>query len=378
MSGTSMDGIDAVLLEIKGDHTSETMHVRAAAHREWPDALKARLRTAAEAPQAVGLHELGSLDSAVATEFAAATSGLLDAARVPPEQIRAVGSHGQTILHQPRATPAFTMQIGDPNIMAELLGIDIVADFRRRDVAAGGEGAPLAPAFHLAAFGSPHETRAVLNLGGIANVTVLDPERPVLGFDTGPGNCLMDAWMRRNFNQPFDRHGAWAASGKVDDPLLARLLREPYLARPAPKSTGRDLFSDEWLGAHLAPAPAGATGAGTTSAALAANDVQATLAELTARSVADALTNLPTPPVRLLVCGGGIHNVALLKRLGQLLPVMQVQSTADYGIAPEQVEGAAFAWLAHRHVTHATANLPSVTGARHAVPLGGLFPGRAR
>jgi anhydro-N-acetylmuramic acid kinase len=361
MSGTSMDGIDAVLLEIAGDG----MRVRAAAHRAWPDDLKARLRAAAEAPQAVGLHELGALDSAVAAANSTATSGLLDAARVPAEQIRAVGSHGQTILHQPRAVPAFTMQIGDPNIMAELLGIDIVADFRRRDVAAGGEGAPLAPAFHLAAFGSQHETRAVLNLGGIANVTVLDPARPVLGFDTGPGNCLMDAWMRRNFNQPFDRHGAWAASGKVDAALLARLLTEPYLARPAPKSTGRDLFSDSWLAAHLA------------ASTLAANDVQATLSELTARSVADALENLPTRPVRLLVCGGGIHNVALLQRLASLLPAMKVQSTADYGIAPEQVEGAAFAWLAHRHVTHATANLPSVTGARHAVPLGGLYPGKA-
>ncbi|HTP39975.1 MAG TPA: anhydro-N-acetylmuramic acid kinase [Steroidobacteraceae bacterium] len=361
MSGTSMDGIDAVLLEVD----EHGMRVRAATSRQWPDALRARLRAAAEAPAQVGLFELGSLDAAAALEFAAATRGLLGAARLTAADIRAVGSHGQTLLHQPRAVPPFTLQIGDPSLMAEQLGIDVVADFRRRDLAAGGEGAPLAPAFHQAAFGSTEEVRAVLNLGGIANLTILDPERPVLGFDTGPGNCLMDAWVRRNFGQPYDPHGAWAAAGRHDAALLAALLDEPYFARPAPKSTGRDLFSDEWLAARLA------------TTTLPAGDVQATLSELTAQSITGALLRLPTRPARLLVCGGGIHNTFLLNRLAELLPFLAVQSTADYGIAPEHVEGAAFAWLAHRHVAGATANLPSVTGARHAVPLGGLFPGKA-
>lgn len=361
MSGTSMDGIDAVLLEV----SANGMRVRAAASRHWPEGLKARLRAAAEHPEAVGLFELGSLDAATAMEFAAATRSLLDAARIAPEQIRAVGSHGQTLLHQPRAVPPFTMQIGDPNLIAEQLGVDVVADFRRRDMAAGGEGAPLAPAFHQAAFGSTHETRAVLNLGGIANLSILDPQRPVLGFDTGPGNCLMDAWMRRNFNQPYDHHGAWAASGRIDATLLSSLLAEAYFSRPAPKSTGRDLFSDGWLAQRLV------------NSQLAAGDVQATLSELTAQSIASALLQLPSKPGRLLVCGGGIHNHFLLERLAALLPFLKLQSTADYGIAPEHVEAAAFAWLAHRHVTSSNANLPSVTGARHAVPLGGLYPGKA-
>ncbi|MFT3907212.1 MAG: anhydro-N-acetylmuramic acid kinase [Steroidobacteraceae bacterium] len=362
MSGTSMDGIDAVLLEIG----AQGMQLRAAAQRDWPASLATRLRRAAEHPDHASLTEYGALDTAVALEFAQTVQQLLDATRTAAASIRAIGSHGQTLLHRPRAALPFTLQIGDPNVIAEKCGIDVVADFRRRDVAAGGEGAPLAPAFHQAAFGSRSETRAVLNLGGIANITLLRPDGTVLGFDTGPANCLMDSWIRSHLNQPYDRHGAWAAAGRVHETLLQQLLANAYFARPAPKSTGRDEFSDAWLAQAL---PRGG---------LEAADVQATLAELTARSVADALLGLPAPCAsRLLICGGGAYNDHLVHRLQALLSGVILQSTADFGVAPEHVEAAAFAWLAHRHLQGGTANLPSVTGARHPVPLGALFPGRA-
>src|SRR5579863_4728972 len=241
MSGTSMDSIDAVLLDIE----PTGMQLRAAAAHLWPESLQARLRQAAEDSEHIGLSEFGQLDTMVALEFAQAAEKLLTAARVPASTVRAVGSHGQTILHRPHAQFPFTLQIGDPNLIAERLGIDVVADFRRRDVAAGGEGAPLMPAFHVAAFGSPGHTRAVVNIGGIANVTLLPTETvtDVIGFDTGPGNCLLDAWARTYLGQPFDALGAWAAQGQVDAPLLQRLLAEPYFARRPPKSTGRETFS---------------------------------------------------------------------------------------------------------------------------------------
>lgn len=361
MSGTSMDGIDAVLLEIG----TAGMQLRAAVQRSWPAALAMRLRRAAEQSGQTPITEFGTLDIAVALEFAQAAHQLLEATRVDAHTIRAIGSHGQTLLHQPRSMLPFTLQIGDPNVIAERLGIDVIADFRRRDIAAGGEGAPLAPAFHLAAFGSNAETRAVLNLGGIANITLLRADGAVLGFDTGPASCLMDSWIRRHLDQPFDRHGAWAAAGHVDGDLLQRLLADEYFARPAPKSTGRDQFSDEWLAARLPTTP------------LAPNDVQATLLELTAVSLVRALGDLPPPhPTRLLVCGGGAYNRQLMTRLQALLPALVLQSTADFGIAPEHVEAAAFAWLAHRHLEGRAANLPTVTGARHPVPLGARYPGR--
>jgi anhydro-N-acetylmuramic acid kinase len=256
------------------------------------------------------------------------------------------------------------MQIGDPNVIAEQLGIDVVADFRRRDLAAGGEGAPLMPAFHAAAFGAPGELRAVVNIGGIANVTRLPADADVTGFDTGPGNCLLDSWARRHLRKAYDADGAWAATGAVAAELLARLESEPYFLRAPPKSTGRDAFSDDWLeralsGLSLAPA-----------------DVQATLSELTARTIASGLrVDSDTDPARVLVCGGGAFNADLMARLTRLLPYSQVGTTAALGIAPEHVEGAGFAWLAHRYVSGLAGNLPSVTGARHPVPLGALYRG---
>ena len=287
--------------------------------------------------------------------------------------MRAIGSHGQTVLHQPRGEAPFTLQIGDPNVIAERLGIDVVGDFRRRDLAAGGEGAPLMPAFHAAAFGVPGEARAVVNIGGIANVTQLTADGGVTGFDTGPGNCLLDAWARRHLRHAYDANGAWAATGTVQQVLLERLLADAYFSRPAPKSTGRETFSDDWLDRALA------------GLALPPADVQATLAELTARSIADGLrvasrnggpgAGPGTDPKRVLICGGGALNADLMARLARALPRSAVDTTAAAGIAPEHVEAAGFAWLAHRYVCGLAGNLPAVTGARHPVSLGALYRG---
>jgi anhydro-N-acetylmuramic acid kinase len=360
MSGTSMDGIDAGLLEIQGD----ALRLRSAVCRPWPQPLQLGLRRLAEDYRHVGLVELGRLDIGVAREFALAAAELLQHCQLQPGDIRAIGSHGQTILHQPQGEAPFTLQIGDPNVIAEQLGIDVVADFRRRDVAAGGEGAPLMPAFHAAAFALPGEHSAVVNIGGIANVTRLAADGQVSGFDTGPGNCLLDAWARRHLQQAYDADGAWAATGRVQAELLARLLSEPYFARSPPKSTGRDLFSDDWLEralTGLSPSPA---------------DVQATLGELTARTIADALQAAPGDyPRRVLVCGGGALNADLMARLAYLLPRSQLGTTATLGIDPEHVEAAGFAWLAHRFLSGQAGNLPTVTGASHPVPLGALYRG---
>jgi anhydro-N-acetylmuramic acid kinase len=362
MSGTSMDGIDAVLLEID----EQGMRVKAAAARSWPLDLQRRLRRAAEEYMHLGLMEFGQLDTIVGGEFAAAAADLLKANGLAAASVRAIGSHGQTVLHQPRDTAPFTLQIGDPNIIAERLSVDVVADFRRRDVAAGGEGAPLMPAFHVAAFGVAGQYNAVANIGGIANVSLLQADGSVTGFDTGPGNCLLDAWSRSQRGRPYDEHGRWAASGAVQPDLLQRMLEDPYFARRPPKSTGRETFSDRWLERALSGSHASAA------------DVQATLTELTARSVAGALTSAGTQPTQLLVCGGGAQNTYLMERLRRALPRSQVDTTLARGIDPQHVEAAGFAWLAYRYVNALPGNLPSVTGATHLVPLGGLYRGSAK
>ena len=362
MSGTSMDGIDAALLEID----AAGMRVRAALAREWPAGLQWRLRSAAERPDVTGLGELGELDTAVGVQLALVAAELLQSAAIEAAAVRAIGSHGQTLLHRPAGDTPFTLQIGDPNVIAERLGVDVVADFRRRDIAAGGEGAPLMPAFHAAAFGAAGETRAVVNIGGMANVTLLGADGGVIGFDTGPGNCLLDSWTRRHLGRPYDADGRWAAAGKVHAPLLARLLADPYFARPAPKSTGRETFSDAWLDRALTAEPG----------AQAPADVQATLAQLTASSIAEALTRAAgTAPSQAYVCGGGSFNTDLMQRLAHALPGTAWQTTAACGIAPEHVEAAGFAWLAYRCIEGRAGNLPSVTGARHPVPLGAIYRG---
>lgn len=362
MSGTSMDGIDAVLLEID----AQGMRVKSATARSWSTDLQRRLRQAAEAYSSLGLMEFGRLDTIVGQQFAHAAEELLEASGTSASAVRAIGSHGQTVLHQPRDAAPFTLQIGDPNIIAERLKIDVVADFRRRDVAAGGEGAPLMPAFHVAAFGTPGHYNAVANIGGIANVSLLGADGSVTGFDTGPGNCLMDAWSRQQRGRPFDDNGDWAATGAVQASLLDAMLADPYFARRPPKSTGRETFSDAWLQRALAGSDA------------AASDVQATLAELTVRTIASSLTATGLHPARLLVCGGGAQNRYLMSRLKLALPRSQVQSTGACGIDPQHVEGAGFAWLAYRYIHALPGNLPAVTGATHTVPLGALYRGSAK
>ena len=360
ISGTSMDGVEAVALDIQ----SSGMKVREALHLDYPQALTAELRDAVARPHACALDALGSLDARVGEVFAAAAGRLLEKAGIAAHEVRAIGSHGQTVLHRPRAAVPFTMQIGDANRIAEHTGIDVVADLRRRDLAAGGEAAPLVPAFHAAAFGAAGEDRVVVNIGGIANITLLHADGRVAGFDTGPGNCLMDLWVQQHQDVPYDQDGQLAASGSVEPELLELLLREPYLALPPPKSTGRELFNLPWLQQLV----------DRHTAALA--DVQATLCEYTASTIASSVTALSAmKPARVLVCGGGAFNAELMRRLAARFPGSKVQSTGTHGIAPEQVEAAMCAWLAERHLAGRAGNLTAVTGARGPRVLGALYRG---
>jgi anhydro-N-acetylmuramic acid kinase len=357
-----MDAVNAVLAEVSNDG----FQVLASLRKEMPAPLVTRLRRlATPGGHADGssdpLDELGELDVLVGELFASAALELLTRHGLEPAAVRAIGSHGQTVRHRPRAPRPFTLQIGDPNVIAARCGIPVVADFRRRDMALGGQGAPLVPAFHAAVFADPAERRAVLNLGGVANLTLLVPGEPVTGFDTGPANGLMDAWSRRHLHQPFDEGGAWAAVGQACAPLLEALLAHPFLALCPPKSTGPEEFSPAWLDgvvAQFEPLPPVA--------------VQATLCEFTAATVADGLA--AAPPRRLIVCGGGVHNRQLLARLAARLPDTRVESSAAHGVDPEQVEAAAFAWLAARTVAGLPGNVPSVTGASRPAVLGATWP----
>ena len=362
MSGTSADGIDAALVRFDGNHDALQAHVLHAVTVAWDEALRARLIALGQGGALESLDALGELDVRVGEAFAQAAGALLQQARIAPGQVRAIGSHGQTIRHRPHAVHPFTLQIGDANVIAERTGIATVADFRRRDVAAGGQGAPLLPALHAALLHAADEHRAVLNLGGIANLTLLPQQGAVHGFDTGPANALLDAWCERHTGRRFDAGGAWAATGAVHHALLARLLDDPWFAAPAPKSTGREHFHLAWLQQRLD---------GETSAA----DVQATLTELTARSIADALLAAQPHTQRLLACGGGVHNPLLLARLAAHLPQMAIESTAAHAIDPDHVEAVGFAWLARQTLLGLPGNLPAVTGARGARVLGAIYPG---
>jgi len=360
ISGTSMDGVEAVLLELADGR----FQMRGATHQDFPADLTARLKAAVANPAQCDLDELGALDAGVGEVFGAAANSLLQHCGTRPQDVRAIGSHGQTVLHRPRQALPYTIQIGDPNRIAEATGIDVVADFRRRDMAAGGEAAPLIPIFHAAAFGVVGQDRAVVNIGGIANVTLLHANGRVGGFDTGPGNCLMDLWAMEHLGAPYDEGGALAAQGQVHEALLQALLAEPYLARPAPKSTGRELFHRTWLEPRLRAHPA------------AVADVQATLCEYTATTIAQAIEAVPGfAPQELLVCGGGARNKQLMRRLAGRIPQCLVADTGTRGIAPEQVEAALFAWLAHRYLEGLPGNLTEVTGARGARVLGALYKG---
>ncbi|MGY5941490.1 anhydro-N-acetylmuramic acid kinase [Stenotrophomonas forensis] len=357
MSGTSADGIDAALVQFPTTGGCRFVH---GLTTRWEPVLRARLVALGEGGPLDSLEELGELDARIAISFADAANQLLAEAGVDPAQVRAIGSHGQTVRHRPLADPAFTVQLGDGNRIAELTGITTVSDFRRRDVAAGGHGAPLMPAFHLGMLGTADEDRAVLNLGGIANLTLIPREGAVRGFDTGPANALMDAWCQRHTGRTFDADGAYAASGAVDDSLLAGWRSEPWFDLPPPKSTGREQFHLAWAEAHM--------GEGEYAAA----DVQATLLELTVATVADALLAQQPQTRRLLVCGGGVRNRQLMKRLAARLPEVQVESSAMHGLDPEYVEAMGFAWLAQRTMDGLAGNLPSVTGANGARILGAI------
>ena len=358
ISGTSVDGIDAALVRFGAAPALVAAHT-------YPldNVLAEKVLRLSQARSEISLDDVGRLDTALGQALAVAALQLLADSGVAAGDVRAIGSHGQTLRHQPEGALPFTMQLGDGNVIAERTGITTVADFRRRDVAAGGHGAPLVPAFHAAVLSDPGERRAILNIGGIANLTLLPPDGSVRGFDTGPGNGLMDAWTMRHRGERYDRSGEFADAGRSNDALLQALLAEPWLALPPPKSTGRDQFHIEWLELRLAGRD------------LSPADVQATLNVFTARTIADALRSTLPGCTRVLVCGGGVHNPVLLRNLATQLPGVAVESTAAQGLDPDFVEAMAFAWLARETLAGRPGNLPAVTGARGPRVLGSIHHG---
>ncbi|NDY92636.1 anhydro-N-acetylmuramic acid kinase [Ideonella sp. TBM-1] len=368
MSGTSLDGVDGVLARLPA---TGGLQVLTHAHRPMPEALRATL-LALNSPGADELHHAALAANALTRLQAQVVDELLARAGLPAREIRAIGSHGQTVRHRPGEFDGlgYTLQLNQPALLAELTGIDVAHDFRPRDLAAGGQGAPLVPAFHALVFGRATEHRAVLNLGGIANLTLLPPaaahstapDGPVTGFDCGPANALLDGWCQRHLGTAYDAAGRWSAGGQVHATLLARCLAEPFFARRPPKSTGRDLFHEGWLAARL------------DGLTLVPQDVQATLAELSAQAAAQALRREAPHCAQLLVCGGGALNDDLMARLRRALPGLPVRSTDSQGLPPLQVEAAAFAWLASALCRRVPASLPEVTGARGPRLLGSLTP----
>lgn len=366
MSGTSADGIDAALVDFADPAAPRLLEARTS---RWPQVLQERLVELGQADVALSLDEVGELDARIAAGFADAVIDLLAAAGIEAARVAAIGSHGQTLRHRPLGRHGdgafpFTLQLGDPSLIAERTGIAVVADFRRRDVAAGGHGAPLLPALHAALLAHPEENRAVLNLGGIGNLTLLPAGAPgcVRGFDTGPANALMDAWCRRHTGQGYDRGGAFAAGGRVDATLLEKLLAEPFFAQPPPRSTGRDQFHLGWVDARLSGSETPA-------------DVQATLLALTVRTIADALQAAQPATARVVACGGGVHNPVLMDALAAALPPgCELETTAAHGLDPDFVEAMGFAWLARRTAHGLAGNLPTVTGAGGDRILGGIYP----
>ncbi|MEL6711367.1 MAG: anhydro-N-acetylmuramic acid kinase [Pseudomonadota bacterium] len=358
MSGTSMDGIDAVLADL----SSQQPVLLNTHHHPWPPGLHRRLQAVAQG-QALSAAEFAQLDADAGVCFAQAAQAVMPAAGA--SAIRAIGSHGQTVAHAPDGAPGYSLQLGNPHLIAEHTGITTVADFRRRDVAAYGQGAPLVPAFHQALFHRPGENRVILNIGGIANLTWLagTADSPVTGFDTGPGNCLLDTWVQQQTGRPFDAQGDFARAGACQSDLLQRWLQDPYFVAPAPKSTGTDYFSSDWLtrqcGATYQPA-----------------DVQATLVALTVQTITQAIMCHYPATDRVLACGGGWHNPVLRQALTDALPC-PLESTEAHGLAPDWVEATAFAWLAQQRLHKLPGNLPDVTGASGPRLLGVIYAGDA-
>jgi anhydro-N-acetylmuramic acid kinase len=366
MSGTSMDGVDAVLASFDEGAAAQ---VELLSHHHAPFA--PALRRSLAALNIAGtneLHDAALAANALATAYAEITSVLLQSTGITRDRICAIGAHGQTVRHQPAQhdTTGYTIQLLNGARLAELSRLDVVCDFRSRDVAAGGQGAPLVPAFHQAVFGKPGRATAVVNIGGFSNLTLLGADGSVGGFDCGPGNVLLDLWCQQHRGTAYDEQGAWSAGGEVYAPLLAKMLAEPFFQKPLPKSTGRDLFNQAWLQQQLgSPWTLGRTDA---------RNVQATLAELTARTIAQGLKQYLPDASELLVCGGGALNQDLCSRLQAQLPALTLRNTASAGIPPMQVEAAAFAWLAHRFVKRLPGNCSEVTGAAGGRILGCHYP----
>jgi anhydro-N-acetylmuramic acid kinase len=353
MSGTSLDGIDAALLDF-----SVCPPVLLATHYQaYPQALVDTV-LALHQPAHDELHRTHLVSNELARHYADATQALLQDARVLQQQVRAIGCHGQTIRHRPDA--GYTIQLGNAALLAELSGITVVHDFRSRDIAAGGQGAPLVPAFHDKMLRHPDIHRVIVNIGGISNLTNLAPKQPTIGFDCGPGNLLMDAWIKRHLDQPYDKDGAWAKSGRVIPTLLQSMLDEPFIHASPPKSSGRDLFNMRWLEQHLQGNEAPA-------------DVQATLLELTSHAISSAVLNHCRGAKEVYLCGGGAHNTALLYHLKASLPSTQIQLTDQLGIGADWMEAIAFAWLALQTLRGHCANLPEATGAHHPCILGAIY-----
>ncbi len=355
MSGTSLDGIDAALVEFTGDKIQLVDFV----YQPFDDAVKQRLQRLSDADALISLKDYGALDCELAQLFAQTVQQLLTQSKTAATAITAIGSHGLTVHHAPTGNTPFSLQIADPNIIAEQTGITTVADFRRRDIAAGGQGAPLVPAFHHVVFNEPDEPRCIVNIGGIANITVLDGEQ-VLGFDTGTGNTLMDSWIKLHRGLDYDKNGAWAKTGHIDVALVEVLKQDPYFTAAAPKSTGKEYFSLAWLAERC------------DVNAYRPEDMQASLCYFTAITICEAIQHYAPNVQRVLVCGGGIHNQTLIEHMYDALRC-SVLSTANYGIHPDHVEAMAFAWLARQTLARKAGNLKAVTGARRNVVLGGIY-----
>lgn len=371
MSGTSMDGIDAVLVEMThSDNSNDKYRLLASHQHALPPLLAKKLNTLCQSSE----HEIDLMMSAtydIASVFSQAVQELLNKAGLAKTQIKAIASHGQTIRHLPptsnnqSAQAGFSLQIGHPAYIAAQTGIDVIGDFRVMDMAMGGHGAPLVPAFHQNAFHSPKVNRAIVNIGGIANISWLpaSSDSPVIGFDTGPGNTLLDYWFKQHNSGNYDKNGNWGASGQVQTSLLDIMLKEPYLSQPYPKSTGRERFNASWLNKQMAAHP------------YRAQDVQATLCRFSALSIAQSLTLLAkSDHFEVYLCGGGVHNKLLFKELQMALPKTVIASTQNLGLDPDWVEAVAFAWLAKRHLHKQSGNLPAVTGAKQSVILGAYYP----
>ena len=362
MSGTSIDAIDSALVRCEGDY----VQLLATHQHDIPEPVRARIAELSH-PGANEIERMGPLDRELGRLFADASLALLAEAGERAGHVRAIGSHGQTVRHRPpsncAAADSFTLQLGDPNTIAEITGITTIADFRGRDIAAGGEGAPLAPAFHAAAFAKEGVNRAIVNIGGIANASLLAGLELRMGFDTGPGNTLLDHWIRRHRNLDFDRDGHWSSAGTVVDALLQDLLQDPYFARTGPRSSGKEAFNLNWLDSYLAGHPG-----------LQEQDVQATLAELTATTIARAINSSGVRISEVYICGGGAHNHDLMQRLRRQLPLASLALTTTIGMDPDWVEAVTFAWLAHRTLEGLAGNAPAVTGASGARVLGGIYP----